>query len=839
MSGRLGGRFRPLVLGRLRPAVVAWRLRRAGLFDAEFYVQRYPDAPLKPRDAAVHYVRHGAAEGRLPNFVFDSGYYLEANPDVAEGGANPLLHYLLAGAREGRDPGPAFSTTWYLATNPDVVTSGRNPLAHYLAHGAAEGRPPLPPAPTISAVAGVVASRPAEADWDRVTWAPSPDPLVDVVVPVYGGEDVTLRCLCSILASVNQTPYRLLVINDASPEPDLATAVRALAGRFAFDLHEHDANRGFVATANEGMAADSSRDVVLLNSDAEVHGDWLDRLRAVALSTSDIGTVTPFTNNGTICSYPRMGVDNREPFELRDAELDAIFSAVNGSGLVDIPTAVGFCMYVRRACIEQTGLFDEEAFGRGYGEENDFCLRATGRGWRHVLAAGVFVRHHGEASFGGDSSALMRSGLKVLNDRHPGYDKSIQEFIRRDPIQGFRRAVDAARLQRLRAGRSSMLFLTHGIGGGTEQHVRDLARLLDNQNIFSIILRPEPKGRVAIRCLEAGDLANLSFPAPGARTGGELTDYLAGADVVHMHVHHLQGFGEAMPWWIADTAARLHVAYDVTLHDYMLVCPRVTLIHANGRYCGVAPTPVCQECVASGSSPFGVPDVSEWRATSAEFLASARRVFVPSADAERRWRSWLPDRPFTVRRHPEPNAAPKRVRVLGRVARQPLRVALIGALSEAKGSDVLLACARDALSRKLPLSFVVIGFTDRDETLLRLPNVTITGRFDDEERARRLLRESHCAMAWFPAILPETFCFTLSIALDEGLFPVSFDIGAPADRILDQGWGAVIPYELMRQPALINEFLLDSSWHEQSLAAPGTGRVPLRSRRLLRVVLVS
>ncbi|HXQ60412.1 MAG TPA: glycosyltransferase [Acidimicrobiales bacterium] len=802
----------------MRPVVVGWRLRRAGLFDADFYIETYPDAPQRPRHAATHYVRHGADEGRRPNIVFDSRYYLESNPDVADGGANPLLHYLLAGAREGRDPGPEFSTTWYLSSNPDVIASGRNPLAHYLASGAAEGRPPRPlSSVSVSSADTVPATRPTETEWDAVGWTPSADPVVDVAVPVYGGEDVTLRCLYSVLASGNTTPYRLLVIDDASPEPALSTAVRALAVRFGFDLVEHDANRGFVRSANEAMAADASRDVVLLNSDAEVYGDWLDRLRAAAQSDTDVGTVTPFTNNGTICSYPRLAVDNREKLELSDTELDGLFSSVNRAGLVDIPTGVGFCMYMTRACIEQTGPFDEDAFGRGYGEENDFCLRAAAGGWRHLLAADVFVRHHGEASFGGDSSTLVRAGLKVLNDRYPGYDRTIQEFIGRDPIGPFRRAVDVARLQRLRAGRPTVVFFTHGIGGGTEQHVRDLAGLLQSQGVFSVLLRPDRHARIGVRCLEAGDLPNLSFPAPGGRPDDSLTEFLGDVGVLHMHVHHLQGFGEATAPWIGDAAARLGVAYDVTLHDYMQMCPRVTLVHASGRYCGVAPTAVCQECVTSGSSPFGVPDVAAWRDRSAEFLDGARQVFVPSTDAERRWRSWLPDRTFTVRRHPEPTAAPKARRVLGRLAREPLGVALIGALNEAKGCDVLVACARDAVTRDLPISFVVVGYTSRDESLHRLPNVTVTGRFEGEDHARELLREHRCGVAWFPAIWPETFCFALSIALDEGLFPVSFDLGSPADRIREQGRGVVIPYELMGQPAMINELLLDCAWPEQTL----------------------
>jgi hypothetical protein len=76
--------------------------------------------------------------------LFDKKFYLEQNPDVAKAGHNPLLHFLLHGAGEGRDPSPLFDLSWYLAAYPDVAAAKINPLLHYFLHGAAEGRRPRP-----------------------------------------------------------------------------------------------------------------------------------------------------------------------------------------------------------------------------------------------------------------------------------------------------------------------------------------------------------------------------------------------------------------------------------------------------------------------------------------------------------------------------------------------------------------------------------------------------------------------------------------------------------------------------------------------------------------------
>jgi len=72
--------------------------------------------------------------------LFDAEWYLRQYPDVAASKVDPVVHYLGHGASEGRDPGPGFSTRLYLARNPDVSTAGINPLLHYLRYGGAEGR---------------------------------------------------------------------------------------------------------------------------------------------------------------------------------------------------------------------------------------------------------------------------------------------------------------------------------------------------------------------------------------------------------------------------------------------------------------------------------------------------------------------------------------------------------------------------------------------------------------------------------------------------------------------------------------------------------------------------
>ncbi|HLW13111.1 MAG TPA: glycosyltransferase family 2 protein, partial [Casimicrobiaceae bacterium] len=228
---------------------------------------------------------------------------------------------------------------------------------------------------------------------------------VDIVVPVYNASEDVQRCIESVLACTSR-PFTLVLIDDASPDPRIGTLFEELArrGDRRIELLRNDVNRGFTATANRGMKR-SRADVVLLNSDTIVTKGWLDALLRCAASDARIATVTPFSNNAEICSFPRFCENNRldtdsDPERIRDALERAAVPTYP-----DLPTGVGFCMFVRRAALDDIGDFDL-AFGAGYGEENDFCLRAARAGWRNVLADDAFVVHAGERSFAGRKGDL-------------------------------------------------------------------------------------------------------------------------------------------------------------------------------------------------------------------------------------------------------------------------------------------------------------------------------------------------------------------------------------------------------------------------------------------------
>ena len=600
-------------------------------------------------------------------------------------------------------------------------------------------------------------------------------PTVTIVIPVYGGFDDTRSCIESVLASTNTLPTEVVVINDASPEPELVEWLNANAQRFTLLHNEH--NLGFVGTVNRGMALYPHNDIVLVNSDTEVSSDWLDRLQVAAYSHARIGSVTPFSNNATICSYPVFCEDNELPEGYTPAELDQVFAEVNAGQIVDIPTAVGFCMFIRRDCLNDAGAFDAQLFGRGYGEENEFCMRSAQRGWRHVLTGDTFVYHKGGVSFAETQSEHQRHGHKVLTRLYPQYDAVIQQHIAENPARSMRFAVDAALAKR--SDLPVVVVVNHCRGGGTERHVFDFAAQLEGQAHVYLLTPEYENGPAYLRPFSQPQRAGLVFD-PHTQIQ-QLTDTLRWMGVARLHYHHTIG----MPQSILLLPESLPCSYDVTVHDYYLACPQVTLADEKGRYCGAPDEDGCNKCLSKRPAPDNV-SIEQWRQFGGQFLNGAERVFVPSYDTLQRMQGYFPAANFILAQH-EPSLKPIEVSLPSRRLDEPLRILVLGALSVFKGADVLEACALQARALRAPLEFHLLGFAYRALRTKPFSHLQVHGAYQDAEVAE-LIAEIKPHVVWFPGSCPETYSYTLSAVLEAGLPVVASNIGAFPERLAGREW---------------------------------------------------
>ena len=261
-------------------------------------------------------------------------------------------------------------------------------------------------------------------------------PPVDVVIPVYNGHDAVARCLESVLAHTTGPEVRLVVADDASPDPRIPGLLASFAARDPrVVVVRRDPNLGFVRNCNRAMQ-EATGDVVLLNSDTAVPAGWLERLRAQAHSSDRVGSVTPLSNNATICSVPQWLGPNHYPAGVDLALLDEVARAAGTGEWLEIPTSVGFCVYYRREALQACGLFDEDLFGTGYGEENDLACRMREAGFLNLLCDTLFVWHEGGVSFAESGGGDLAGNLDRITRRWPRYHDVIRGFIRAQPAVG-------------------------------------------------------------------------------------------------------------------------------------------------------------------------------------------------------------------------------------------------------------------------------------------------------------------------------------------------------------------------------------------------------------------
>ncbi len=260
-----------------------------------------------------------------------------------------------------------------------------------------------------------------------------------IIIPVFNAFEHLERCLESIERTV-AGDARIVLIDDASTDERVRPLLESFAGKAKAyrQLLLHEYNMGFVVTANHGMRQ-ADTDMVLLNSDTEVTEGWLQRLARCLSSDQSIATATPWSNNGEIVSIPQFCSTN--PVPDRPEKIAQAIAACADPVYPEIPTAVGFCMAIALHVIRQVGLFDEDTFGHGYGEENDFCQRAVAAGFRNVLCDDTYVVHHGGASFQPLGLQADEQSMRRLLSKHPHYQQKVTEFIQADPLASRRQKI--------------------------------------------------------------------------------------------------------------------------------------------------------------------------------------------------------------------------------------------------------------------------------------------------------------------------------------------------------------------------------------------------------------
>lgn len=632
---------------------------------------------------------------------------------------------------------------------------------------------------------------------------PRPHDKITIVLPVYNAFEVLQDCLARVAAHTD-LDWHLVVIEDASPDPQVAPWLRAWCADPAHadrvTLLENETNKGFITSVNRGfeaaLAARPACPVVLLNSDALVPVDWASRLIA-PLSDPAIASVTPMSNDAEIFTVPVICHRNPLPPGRADVLDAAAARLIPGQGWADVPTGVGFCMAMAPQFLAKLPRFDTW-FGRGYGEENDWCQKVVAMGGRHVAIPNLFVEHRGGESFGSATKQqLLERNVAEVSRRYPRYDQEVQTFIRDDPMNTARLALGLV-WAGARQDTPVPVYLAHALGGGAESWLKRRigADIAEGGSALVIRVGKGHRWQIELHC-EGGITQGL--------TNDEALLRLLVAHLPRRRIVYSNGvFGQdsiTLPELLLALSGRGETPLsggpqpiEIQVHDFFPVSPSYTLLGADGFYHGVprAGGPLADDPAHAYERPGGVmASLADWQQAWGALLSEAEEIVVFSQNsAEIIAKAYPQTQPaLVVRPHPLLAQVP---RVQPGDTGKPV-IGVLGNIGYQKGITVLQQLARD-LAGSGQAGLVVLGQTDPNYPLCAPAQVH--GNYELRDLPNLVAR--YGIQAWLiPSIWPETFSFTTHEALATGLPVFAFDLGAQgatvAQAVAQGAPGGVLP----------------------------------------------
>lgn len=271
---------------------------------------------------------------------------------------------------------------------------------------------------------------------------------IDIVVCVHNALADVKLCLESIRRARNNEQHALIIVDDGSDQPTAQYLEKFAHSAPWIKLHRNPKPLGYTKAANQGLRASTGELVILLNSDTIVTDGWAEKLADAVFATPGAGIVGPMSNAASHQSIPEhrgtkdQTAINDLPPGLTAEDMNRYCEQwTTADVLPRVPLVHGFCFGVTREVIDKVGLFDEENFPRGYGEENEYCFRAVDAGFSLVIATHTYIFHAKSKSYAGpERVALMQAGADALKRLHgrPRVERAVKSMQQNPILEKFR-----------------------------------------------------------------------------------------------------------------------------------------------------------------------------------------------------------------------------------------------------------------------------------------------------------------------------------------------------------------------------------------------------------------
>ncbi len=604
---------------------------------------------------------------------------------------------------------------------------------------------------------------------------------VDIIIPIYNG----LKYFDALFSSLEKTkmPYRLILVDDHSPDAEVQEYLEQYKEKNPnVVLLRNEKNMGFVRSVNRGLEM-AEHPVALVNTDVELPEEWLERLMYPVLTMKKVATSTPFTTCGTICSFPNFCEDNVIFENLPLWRIDSVFKTLTPTYPV-MPTGVGFCMGMSIEAIREIGVFDAETFGKGYGEENDWCQRAVKAGYKNVQVDNLFVYHkHGGSFTSVEKQNLIRRNSEMLSQKHPDYNRDVAQFCRKDPMRMVRLYAKKKLLDFLPEAKVIVAF-DHNLGGGASAALKEKRRLeLLDGNRFITIRYDISNNRYCVNDEYKKYVINYF--------ANDLNYVLKQIKQIdEIWVNELVTYPNL--YGILDLILELKKKYNahlkMLLHDYFPICPAINLMDEEGKYCQAADVCRCNECIPNNRSNACLTYESgdTWRSRWRWFMLHCDELIAFSDDTAHLFLKVYPEL-YNI--HVVPHK-PHYMTPLKKMVKttDTLNIGLLGVLSYKKGLDIINDMLRIIEDEQLNIRIKLIGTPDGE---IESPYFSYTGRYSKEQLPRLTLQED-IDIFLVSSICPETYSYTASEVMSMDMPVAVFPIGAPAERVKPYEKGIVI-----------------------------------------------
>lgn len=603
---------------------------------------------------------------------------------------------------------------------------------------------------------------------------------IDIIIPIYNGYEYLSRLFETIKKT--KMKYRLIIINDNSPDKRINKFLEQFPKDLNVNIIHNDENLGFVKSVNRGLKI-AKNNIALLNTDIELPEMWLERLMLPILCEENVGSSTPFTNSGTICSFPEFCKDNLIFENLTVDAIDSAFKTIIPR-YEEMPTGVGFCMGMNKKALDEIGYLDDETFIKGYGEENDWCQRAIKHGYKNVHIENLFVYHkHGGSFLSEEKKRLIKRNSNMLSQKHSNYNVDVAKYCSLDPNKDIR---DYIKFILLSKNINTILYFNHNLGGGASKYLENKIErnILDGKAIVQISYD-------VVRDFYYLEYKYLSYEFMYYFVNIELLfKFLNTIKLTRIYINELVTYPQLD--FVLQKILELKDGEDIELvmlmHDLYCICPTVNLLNNEGKYCNIPTVDKCRECLSNCKFSLypNCCDIEEWRKMWNNFLIKCNNVICFSENTRLLLeKAYSLQNNIVVKPHEMAPIPPLNKKYKHTEA---LNIGLLGILSYHKGIEVIKSLIKVIEEKNININIILIG---KSEEKIDSTHFKETGEYD-VYMIPKLILEYDIDVFFIASICPETFSYTTQEIIELNMPVVSFNIGAQGEKVKKFEKGAVL-----------------------------------------------